>query len=139
MITASRKMLQSLIAISTIVAGISVLAVRAEAPAADDTEKLARERQKVAKEAYDLCLARVTGGAGADAQGVYFWSERILTAELEMSTNDKERIAAHQGHFDRMLDFEKTTARALRRDYRVVAAEYFRIDAELRLARAKSK
>ncbi len=76
-----------------------------------------------------------------DVEFLHSVSDRILTAELELSANQAERLAAFKGHLERITEIELMIQRAnsswLRWNKPIL--EYFRVDAERRLARVKSK
>ncbi len=79
-----------------------------------------------------------------DVRFLHTWSLRILALEVELSSNHAEQLAAYQGHFKRMVDMEKLIHRLWGFRPPVLASfkpvlENYRVDAERRLARAKSK
>ena len=145
-------------AFSTVMAGAVLLAlagpaVRAGGPAAagqapaankapDGQIALKKALLTVARNTYEQFLQRRRLGlADPGAETYYLWSRRWLDAQLDLAGNKEERAAAYRDHLGRMRDVEQK-ARAQARAGQAEgagasAAEYFRLQAELWLARAK--
>jgi hypothetical protein len=76
---------------------------------------------------------------------LYQWSQRLLTAELELSDKKADRVAAYEVHLLRMKEledvFKKAAERAKAGAYAAAYAEakFHRLEAEIMLERAKGK
>jgi hypothetical protein len=80
--------------------------------------------------------------ARIDSYQVYIWSKLILDCERDAAEKPSEHWAALEGHLNRMKKLEALITRIRRlgfgRSYDVGASEYYRLEAEFWLARAKS-
>jgi hypothetical protein len=72
---------------------------------------------------------------------VYNWSVRWLNAQRDLSSKKDDQIAALDGHLQRMKDLEKRVAALSGQvsELEASAAEFYRVEAELWLAREKAK
>jgi hypothetical protein len=82
------------------------------------------------------------GGDNGDYyEFLYRWSRRWLEAELAVDKAKNKQIAAHAAHLDRMKGLEAIRQAELKGGqavkFEVAAVEYFRIEAEQWLAKAK--
>jgi hypothetical protein len=126
---------------------LAALCLAALAPFAAGADEKAAENAKArmaaAQKVYQGTLARLKVDANypLDAEGLYRWSRRWLEAERELREKKEGRVAAAQAHLDRMKKLE-----ALMRGWRdskfftdtdVAAVEFYRLEAERWLARAK--
>jgi hypothetical protein len=78
----------------------------------------------------------------ASPEEVYTWSVRLLDAERDLSSRHDDRISALQGHLQRMTDLQKQVKRMLEEllpPKTAMDAEWYRLEAELWLAQARSK
>ncbi len=70
--------------------------------------------------------------------GVFIWSKRLLNAELNVSTNREERIAAREKYLERMIKLENTAkdfyARHMISYLELLENEYQRCEAQAQLA-----
>jgi hypothetical protein len=77
-----------------------------------------------------------------DSYQVYVWSRIVLDSRRDLAKKPAEHIAAVEGHLDRMRRLESLIKKVRRlgfgRSYDVGASEYYRLEAELWVARAKS-
>jgi hypothetical protein len=83
-------------------------------------------------------------GEGAeDYDDIWVWSKRVLEAELAVSTEKGERIAALEAHLKRAVRLEKFALREFGRggfsSLNVLEAKYRRCEVEWRLAEEKAK
>jgi multidrug resistance efflux pump len=92
---------------------------------------------QLAKRAQDLLIPLVRPG------DVCFWSRRWLNAQRDMSAKKEDRIAALAGHLQRMKEMQQRVVEmnknGLASSLEVTAVEFYRIEAELWLAREKAK
>jgi hypothetical protein len=99
-----------------------------------------KELVEAARRAYELQIkVRALAPAEFRADELYLWSKRWMTAEWDLNLPAGEGAKAVKAHFDRMTDLENFTI-TLRQANQVAepdvaAATYYRIEAELMLAR----
>lgn len=121
------------------------------AAAEDETTVLLQESAAIAEKAYraefeGLTKTRRIGGVLVQVtrspEEVYTWSVRWLKAQQELSAKPEDQIAALEAHLERMGEL-KATVKQLVADLlppvKTDEAEFYRLEAELWLARAKSK
>lgn len=120
-------------------AGLSV------APAAPEPAKpspLAEARYRAAVRQYEVTWSYYQQ-ARIDSYQVYVWSRLALDARRDMSEKPADRIIALEDHLARMRKLEELVVKIRRlgfgRSYDYGAAEYYRLEAELWLARARGK
>ena len=115
----------------------------APAPPADQTRiaSLAEARLQAALKQYEETWAYYQQ-ARIDSYQVYVWSKLILDCRREMAEKPAERLAALEDHLSRMKKLEALIKKVRRlgfgRSYDVGASEYYRLEAELWLARTKA-
>lgn len=130
-----------LVAGLAVAGGILASSVRGDSAASDKPAKLAEARLKAANEAYRLYQERHKKEGDVEAETLYLWSNRILNAERDAASKEEQRITALQAHLDRMMQLESETKRRLEggkvRAHEMAAAEFYRLEAELWLARGK--
>jgi hypothetical protein len=82
------------------------------------------------------------GTAPLDAESLHAWSCRILEAAQELRPDKGDRVAAFQAHVDRMREVERLAVTLAKTGQgtqdEATAAEYFRLEAELWLTKAKN-
>ena len=116
------------------------------APAARDAQPdlvpLAQARHQAAVRQYDETWA-YSQQARIDSYQVYVWSRLVLDSGRDIAAKPAEQIAALEDHLERMRKLESLIKKVRRlgfgRSYDVGASEYYRLEAELWLARAKSQ
>jgi hypothetical protein len=122
--------------------GAVVCAVAAQgAPEENRGKNSAKARLEVARKG--LAIVEKQGpGNGEAYDGVFIWSKRVLDAELDLSGNEAERLAALAAHLTRTKRLEEVAkdlhARGAVSDLEVLEAEYHRYDAEVQLAEARA-
>jgi RNA polymerase sigma factor (sigma-70 family) len=110
-------------------------------PAQEDALKKALA--EAARKTYEQNWARWRGGQTGTVDEIYRWSRRWLEAELELGAGKERREAALRAHRDRMRDLAKFahmmawTGQGRSSD--ASGADYFRIQADLWLARGQVK
>jgi hypothetical protein len=110
--------------------------------AQDATHALLRRRAEAVARAYKEAFDLYREGRTRDVDRIYRWSERWFKAEEDLSDKKADRIAAADHHWQRMKRLEDL----VRGSYKAGAAaaielpavEYYRLDAEIALARAKA-
>jgi hypothetical protein len=112
----------------------------AESP---DSNQLAKAQMEAARRTYELTWTRAEMGEGGDAEQVYQWSVRWLEAQRDLSGTKAGQLAALEAHQTRMQRLERRVAAMVKagqgRQSEGTAAEYYRLEADLWLARAKAK
>jgi hypothetical protein len=99
---------------------------------------LLEKRLDTARKVYEQNLARVKNGQGQPS-GLAEWSERWLDAELALAAAQADRAKALRTHLDRAREVERIATNFARagqgRQADADAATYFRLQAEIRLAK----
>jgi hypothetical protein len=79
-----------------------------------------------------------------DAQKLFRWAERLLTAELELSDKKADRVAAYEAHLQRFKELEDEFKREVaglegsEGIADVAEGRFYRLEAEIMLERAKA-
>ena len=98
---------------------------------------------KVARQILDLLLTTYKNAEGYDIDDLAFWSQRVVDADLAASADAEQRRTACEAHLARTSEIERIAAshykNGLSAQTSALAAEYYRLDAETQLARAKRK
>jgi hypothetical protein len=119
------------------------LSIAPAAPTASMTSAkpspLAEARYRAAIKQYDITWSYYQQ-ARIDTYQVYVWSRLVLDARRDLSEAPADQIVALEEHLTRMRKLEELVLRIRRlgfgRSYDVGASEYYRLEAELWLARA---
>jgi hypothetical protein len=105
----------------------------------------AKARLEAARKVYEAYLDRYKRGEPQplNAELLYRWSRRWLEAQQELATKKGEKVAAAEAHLTRMRRFEEYL-RGMHKSgvaatFDVAGAEFYRLDAERWVARAKAK
>jgi hypothetical protein len=122
--------------------GVVVFAVAAQSvPEKNRGRDIAKTRLDVARKG----LAQVekeTPGAGRPYDGIFIWSKRVLHAELALSGNEADKMAALEAHLTRTMRLERIAkdwfATGVIREVDLLEAEYHRLDAEFQLEEARA-
>ena len=136
-----------------VVAGLAVFLIllavggslRSETQGKQGLDELARAKVEVARRALERIELRRTStpGPGPEARNVIAWSRRLMEAETAVAQNRAEKIAAAQGHVDRMNTwYEIAVAQhelALASGDSLDILEYYRLEAKERLLRASQE
>ncbi|HMC64674.1 MAG TPA: sigma-70 family RNA polymerase sigma factor [Gemmataceae bacterium] len=113
-----------------------------EAKAEEHMTKLLKERVEAAQTVVDA-LEEVVRAGQRTGEVLGPASVQLLTAKRELTDNKADQLAAYQAHFKRMKEIEKTCKEqfdAGRIPSQVLGqAQYYRIEAEIWLERAKKK
>ena len=126
-----------------LVLGLAVLTAPARAD--DKTRENAKGRLEAARKVYEGLFqrARIDPNAALDPDKLALWSRRWMEAERELGDTKEDKIAAAQGHLDRMKKLEGTVTdlhkRGMAAAHEVAAQEYHRLEAEQGLAQAQGK
>jgi hypothetical protein len=106
---------------------------------------LLKAQVAAARKVYELNIMAYKAGIakGYDLESLCLWSVRWLDAERDLSKKPVDRIAAAEAHLERVKTVEamakqlvKGGAAEVRQE---VAAEYYRVQAQIWLAQAKGK
>jgi RNA polymerase sigma factor (sigma-70 family) len=117
---------------------------RKEAEAADKMRRLLKARVDAARQEWEDRMKLLQDGRDGDRLDVLgAASRRLLVAQRELSENKADQIAAWEAHLDRMKGVEEIAkgrfeAGTLSRPNHALA-QYYRLDAEIGLERAKAK
>jgi hypothetical protein len=118
-----------------------------ENPGKVTQQKPAKNLLETARKVYELQLGRerlgdVRGSAVSD-EDVNRWSRRWLDAQLNLADSTEKRIAAYNEHLERMRERESRAKKLFKAGEstpeQLATSEYFRIQAELWLERAKAQ
>ena len=106
--------------------------------------ELAKARLAAIRKVYEGYWKRLqVEGGKFDPEFVYRWSVRWMEAQREASTDKAGQVAAAQDHLDRMKKFEKILQASVKTggtsQAEAAAGEFYRIEAEIALARAKGR
>jgi len=108
----------------------------------DRAKEFAKARLEVARRGLATVEKQAAGVNGFNGE-IWNWSERVLKAELALSSGPAERIAALEAHLQRARRLEGIARRGFaERIYslaEVLGAEYNRLDAEALLAAEKMR
>jgi hypothetical protein len=103
---------------------------------------LAEARYRAAVKQYELTWSYYQQ-ARVDTFQVYVWSRLVLDASRDLGETPRDRIIALEDHLARMKKLEELVAKIRRlgfgRSSDVGATEYYRLEAELWVARANAK
>ena len=110
----------------------------ADPPAPKVPKELLEKRLEVARKVFQENQIRFRNREGL-VSDLFGWSERWLDAELAVSDKAADRTKALKDHVDRSRDLERMATNYARtgqgRQSDADAATYFRIEAEIRLAK----
>ncbi len=132
-----------------LIAAVLILAGFSVAPAAPRTTgapaeiaAIAEARYKAAVRQYEITWSYYQQ-ARIDTYQVYVWSRLAMEARRDMSDLPAQQLIALEDHLARMRKLEELVVKVRRigfgRSYDVGASEYYRLEAELWLARATAK
>jgi hypothetical protein len=128
-----------------ILLGLVLVAVAvAPAPPEKSAEMLAlaQARHKAALKQFDEIWTYYRQSR-TDSFPVYLWSRLLLDSDRELSDKKPDRITAVQAHVDRMVRLETLVKKVRRLGFGfsidVNATEYYRIEAQYWLERAKAE
>jgi RNA polymerase sigma factor (sigma-70 family) len=105
--------------------------------------ELLKKRRDAAQTALDTMRKRVQTGSARFDTGSFVAALRLLESELDLCQTPAERLKAHEGHLQRV----SLMAAMIRRQHEAgllpaddgAVADFYLLDAEIRLERAKSK
>lgn len=102
---------------------------------------LLKARVEAARQTYDYVLRNFRESRPPISELVYRWSCRWLDAERELSDRPADRVAAYEAHLARMRELESVVRDRWKNRYvsadEATAAQFYRIEAEIWLARAQ--
>ena len=132
-----------LVCSTLVLAGLSVAPAAPPAPReAAEISALAEARYRAAVKEYELTWSYYQQ-ARIDTYQVYVWSRLVLDARREVGQTPADHIIALEDHLARMKKMEELVQRVRRlgfgRSYDVGATEFYRLEAELWLARATAR
>lgn len=129
-------MVAGLIAIFAVGAALAV-DKRPDSPGPGSSSK---ELVAAARRAYELRLPYFLNGEDRGVEETCLWSKRWMTAEWDLRLEGEGAGTGVKDHFQRMVELEKIAKRMSETgqmpDYVAAVAAYYRIEAELMLARA---
>jgi hypothetical protein len=131
--------------IRTLVVVLFALCLLPQAPrggADGEAPSNAKARLEAASKVYRI-LSQSRSQAPLDGEKLYWWSRRWMEAQQDLSEKKVDRVAAVQGHLDRMKKMEDVVRELYRNKFvsvvEMTAQEFYRLEAEGWLARAKAK
>ena len=97
-------------------------------------KQLLKKRLEAARKVYEQTLSRIKGAQGLPSE-LFGWSDRWCEPELALTGTRDARIKALKDHLDRTRDIERIAIGYDKAGQRgdVDAANYYRLDAEIRL------
>jgi hypothetical protein len=108
---------------------------------AQDPRALLRRRVEAVQRAYKESMDLYREGRTRDVDRIYRWSQRWLEAEQESNDKKADRIAAAENHLRRMKQLEDLVRNVYKAGaaapIELPAVEYYRLDAEVALSKAK--
>ena len=132
-----------LVCLTLVLAGLSVAPAAPTAPREDpEISALAEARYRAAVKEYELTWSYYQQ-ARIDTYQVYVWSRLVLDARRDLGQTPADHIIALEDHLARMKKMEDLVRKVRRLgfslSYDVGATGYYRLEAELWLARATTK
>lgn len=119
------------------VGGALALENRPDTPGPNSSSK---ELVEAARRAYELRLKAFMTSEASVLDETYLWSKRWMTAEWDFSTNTRGVGKGARTHYERMVELEKIVKRMHEAgqgsEFDVAAARYYRVEAEIMLARS---
>ena len=98
-------------------------------------------KTKLATDVFDQMMSRAMGAEGYDIEDLELWSQHVLQSELDTAKDAAGREAAHQAQLRRTSELARITKSYAQtgqgRQADALAAEWYRLDAESQLERAK--
>jgi hypothetical protein len=123
-----------------LLAGLSTAPAPPEEPS--KLSALAEARYRAALKQYETTWSYFQQ-ARIDSYQVYVWSRLVLDCRRDMSAKPADRIVAIEEHLARMKKLEELIKKVRKlgfgRSYDVGASEFYRLEAEFWLARARSE
>jgi hypothetical protein len=124
-----------------------VLAGAALAPRlADDSQdprSIVKAQLEAARLTYEMTLTRAQNGQALEPEQLYRWSVRWMEARRDLSPDKADQVAALEAHHARMQKLEMLAKGLAKvghgKTSDATAAEYYRLEADLWLARVKGK
>jgi hypothetical protein len=105
--------------------------------------ELAKAKLAAIRKVYEGHWVRTKHEGKLDPEFVYRWSVRWMEAQCEASTDKAGQVAAAQDHLDRMKKLERILQASVKTgetsQAEAAAGEFYRIEAEIALARAKGR
>ena len=126
-----------------IVAGVLLIGVAwSAAPPKEVAKEVDQSKAKIAADVYAQMRMRLSNNEQYDIEDLALWSQHLLDAELEVATDDSQRVAAYEAHSKRNTELARIAksfvASGQGRESEALAAEYYRLQAESQLAKAKA-
>ncbi|HVA47753.1 MAG TPA: hypothetical protein VNH11_15390 [Pirellulales bacterium] len=97
---------------------------------------------KVAANVYAQMSMRRSNNEQYDIEDLALWSRHLFDAELDVAEDDNERLAVYEAQLKRTAELARTArafaANGQAPESEALAAEYYRLEAESQLAKAKA-
>ena len=120
----------------------NLLAAGSEPPSSKVSPDLLKARLEAARKTYDWLAKNYIESRPPLGELLYRWSCRWLEAEREISTRQEDVLAAYRAHLGRMRELERVARDRFRNRFVPVeestAAQFYRVEAEIWLERAKN-
>ena len=131
----------TILSLASLSLGLFAFAVAGSDDQGDKTiGDLAKAKLEAAKKAYEKILENEKLVTGVLPNSHYTWSKHWLEAELDLAKTRAERVKAYSGHLDRLNAMIKNYKAELQIAGKATLPpeiEYYRLEAELWLAKAK--
>src|SRR5581483_10695487 len=110
---------------------------------AQQIQKLAEKRVAAAAKAYEETVLLYREARSRDLDRIYLWSKRWLDAQRDANSGKAEQQAAFDAHWKRMKQLQELIDNRMRSGVgaavEVAQVEFYRLEAELWLTRARKK
>ena len=110
----------------------------------DAAQEVDKVKAQLAADIYAQMMIRVSNNEDKiDIEDLALWSQHVLQAELDVASADAERLAAYEAQLKRATEVA-TIAKSFAKsgqglESSAMAAEFYRLDAESQLAKAKAR
>ena len=135
----TRKLLVVLFSCAVLTIGTAIAIEKV--PAGAESNVSSKELLEAAQSAYDVHKVLYQRNGGVTAEDLYVWSKRCMAADRDLNPAVEDATKAIKAHLQRMEELGALAkarhegARGTAAD--VMAAKYYRTEAELMLARLK--
>ena len=139
----STKVVFALAVLAGVGTAIGIHAAQQTTSKEDPVTSLTKARLELARQGLAALEKQAAAGTTPSPQATWVWAERVLRAELALSTKPEERIAALKTYVQRSRTVEDAVRAGLKDRINtlpeVLDAQYNRLGAELQLAQEEAR